>query len=185
MFEMGVKLQVLKRGTMFPMRAAKLYEIYREYDNLSVIPPSELQKLEKTIFRMPLADVWTDTQGFFQVRDPSQLERAAKDPRHKMALIFRWYLGQASSWANRGTDGRQIDYQVWCGPAMGAFNEWVRGSFLQRVEARSIVLVAKNILFGAALLVRANALAQQGIRLPAEWIGAVPRSLADIEENGG
>jgi NAD(P)H-dependent flavin oxidoreductase YrpB (nitropropane dioxygenase family) len=29
MFEMGVKLQVLKRGTMFAMRAAKLYELYR------------------------------------------------------------------------------------------------------------------------------------------------------------
>src|ERR1019366_8424775 len=27
MFEMGVKVQVLKRGTMFPMRAAKLYEL--------------------------------------------------------------------------------------------------------------------------------------------------------------
>ena len=29
MFEMGVTVQVLKRGTMFPMRAAKLYELYR------------------------------------------------------------------------------------------------------------------------------------------------------------
>ena len=29
MFEMGVKVQVLKRGTMFAMRAAKLYELYR------------------------------------------------------------------------------------------------------------------------------------------------------------
>ena len=29
MFEMGVKVQVLKRGTMFPMRAAKLYELYQ------------------------------------------------------------------------------------------------------------------------------------------------------------
>jgi trans-AT polyketide synthase/acyltransferase/oxidoreductase domain-containing protein len=185
MFEMGVKLQVLKRGTMFPMRAARLYEIYREFDNLSAIPAAELAKLEKTVFRMPLAEVWADTQRFFQLRDPSQLERAAADPRHKMALVFRWYLGQASRWANAGTAGRQIDYQVWCGPAMGAFNEWVEGSFLQRVEARSIVVVAKNLLFGAALLGRANALALQGIALPADWVGAVPRSLADIEENGG
>jgi trans-AT polyketide synthase, acyltransferase and oxidoreductase domains len=185
MFEMGVKLQVLKRGTMFPMRAARLYEIYREYNDLTAIPADELQKLEKTIFRMPLADVWADTQRFFRERDPSQLERAAADPRHKMALVFRWYLGQASRWANQGAAGRQIDYQVWCGPAMGAFNEWVQGSFLQSVEARDIVLVAKNLLFGAALLARANALAQQGIRLPTAWVGAVPRTLAAIEDNGG
>ena len=31
MFEMGVKVQVLKRGTMFAMRAAKLYELYRAH----------------------------------------------------------------------------------------------------------------------------------------------------------
>src|SRR5262249_57730294 len=29
LFEMGVKVQVLKRGTMFPMRAAKLFHLYR------------------------------------------------------------------------------------------------------------------------------------------------------------
>ena len=32
MFEMGVELQVLKRGTMFPMRAKKLYELYKKYE---------------------------------------------------------------------------------------------------------------------------------------------------------
>ena len=32
MFEMGVKVQVLKRGTLFAMRAAKLYELYRAHD---------------------------------------------------------------------------------------------------------------------------------------------------------
>ena len=30
MFEMGVKLQVLKRGTLFPMRAQKLYDLYQK-----------------------------------------------------------------------------------------------------------------------------------------------------------
>ena len=34
MFEMGVKVQILKRGTMFAMRAAKLYELYRAHDSL-------------------------------------------------------------------------------------------------------------------------------------------------------
>ena len=40
MFEMGVKVQVLKRGTMFAMRAAKLYDLYRTYDRLEQIPES-------------------------------------------------------------------------------------------------------------------------------------------------
>ena len=44
MFEMGVKLQVLKRGTMFPMRAQKLYELYRNYNSIEEIPQAEREK---------------------------------------------------------------------------------------------------------------------------------------------
>ena len=40
MFEMGVKVQVLKRGTLFAMRAAKLYELYRAYSGLDQLPTS-------------------------------------------------------------------------------------------------------------------------------------------------
>jgi trans-AT polyketide synthase, acyltransferase and oxidoreductase domains len=48
-----------------------------------------------------------------------------------MALVFRWYLGQSSRWANAGEPTRKLDYQVWRGPSMGAFNEWVKGSCLE------------------------------------------------------
>src|SRR5207302_8301337 len=41
MFEMGVKVQVLKRGTMFAMRAAKLYDLYRTYPSLDNLPAAE------------------------------------------------------------------------------------------------------------------------------------------------
>jgi PfaD family protein len=167
MFEMGVKVQVLKRGTMFAMRAAKLYELYRTRDSLDTIPPAERATLEKTVFRLSLEEVWQETQEFFRRRDPKQLERAARDAKHKLALVFRWYLGQSSRWANAGEPTRKIDYQVWCGPAMGAFNEWVKGSFLEKWENRRVVTVALNILYGAAVLTRANALRVQGVQLPA------------------
>ncbi len=38
MFEMGVKVQVLKTGTMFAMRASKLYELYTKYDSIEADP---------------------------------------------------------------------------------------------------------------------------------------------------
>src|SRR4029077_20241872 len=41
MFEMGVKVQVLKRGTLFAMRGQKLYELYREYGSIEEIPAAE------------------------------------------------------------------------------------------------------------------------------------------------
>ena len=134
MFEMGVTVQVLKRGTMFPMRAAKLYELYRSCAGIDDIPAIERDKLEKTFFQAPLDDIWQQTRSYFLKRDPRQVERAERDPKHRMALVFRWYLGQAAHWAKDGEASRRIDYQVWCGPAMGAFNEWTAGSFLAAPE---------------------------------------------------
>ncbi len=169
MFEMGVTVQVLKRGTMFPMRAARLYDLYRSHDGLESIPIAERDKLEKTFFQAKIADIWRDTQAYFLQRDPRQLERAAHDPKHRMALVFRWYLGQAAHWAKDGTAGRAMEYQIWCGPAMGAFNEWVAGSFLEAPEQRRVATVARNILFGAAVLARANMLRCQNQQLPADF----------------
>ncbi|MHB8708613.1 MAG: PfaD family polyunsaturated fatty acid/polyketide biosynthesis protein [Desulfuromonadales bacterium] len=169
MFEMGVSVQVLKRGTMFPMRAAKLYDLYRTHDGLDSIPVAERDKLEKTLFRARIDDIWHETRAYFLKRDPRQVERAGQDPKHRMALVFRWYLGQAAHWAKGGAPGRTMDYQVWCGPAMGAFNEWAAGSCLEAPEQRRVATVARNILFGAAVLVRANILRYQTMQFPADF----------------
>ncbi|MDH3961777.1 MAG: PfaD family polyunsaturated fatty acid/polyketide biosynthesis protein, partial [Desulfuromonadales bacterium] len=182
MFEMGVKVQVIKRGTMFSMRAAKLYELYRAHSSIEELPVEERQKLEKTVFRKNLDQVWEETRSFFTQRDPRQLAKAESDPKYKMALVFRWYLGQSPVWANRGVADRKLDYQIWCGPAMGAFNEWVKGSVLDAVEQRKVATVAMNILFGAAVLIRANQLKLQGVCLEDEAELSAPLEIAQIKE---
>lgn len=166
MFEMGVKVQVLKRGTMFAMRAAKLYEIYSRYESIEAIPAADRTRIEKTIFKRNLDEVWADTAAFFKERDPKQLEEALSDPHHKMALVFRWYLGLSSRWSVNGETGREMDYQIWCGPSMGSFNEWVQGTYLETVENRFVVDVIGQILTGAAYLKRVGMLKAQGVRLP-------------------
>ena len=182
MFEMGVKVQVIKRGTMFSMRAAKLYELYRAHSSIEDLPVDERQKLEKTVFRKNLDQVWEETRSFFAQRDPRQLAKAENDPKYKMALVFRWYLGQSPVWANRGESDRKLDYQIWCGPAMGAFNEWVKGSVLDAPEQRKIATVAMNILFGAAVLIRANQLKLQGVCLDDETELSAPLEIEQIKE---
>ena len=182
MFEMGVKVQVLKRGTMFSMRAAKLYELYRAYNSIEDLPADERQKLEKTLFRKDLDQVWEETRSFFIQRDPRQLAKAEADPKYKMALVFRWYLGQSPVWANRGVEDRKLDYQIWCGPAMGAFNEWVKDSCLDATEQRRVATVAWNILFGAAVLIRANQLKLQGGTLDDEAKLSIPLEIEQIKE---
>ncbi len=166
MFEMGIKVQVLKRGTMFAFRAAKLYELYSTYGCIEDIPEKHKEMLERDYFKCGFQNAWEKTRDFFQKRDPGQILMAEKDPKHKMALIFRSYLGQSSKWAVTGEPDRKIDYQIWCGPSMGAFNEWVRGSFLEKPENRKTVTVAMNLLFGAALTTRVTWLRCQGVTIP-------------------
>ncbi|MEI8020514.1 MAG: PfaD family polyunsaturated fatty acid/polyketide biosynthesis protein [Schlesneria sp.] len=174
MFEMGVKVQVLKRGTMFPMRAAKLYETYRNYQGIENIPSAEREWLEKNLFRTSLYEVWRQTVDYFSTRDPAQIEKGEKDPKHQMALVFRWYLGQSSRWANSGEPSRRLDYQIWCGPAIGAFNEWTRGTFLAQPQNRRVATVAQNLLYGAAVMQRLNVLRSQGFPIPVEVGRIVP-----------
>ena len=166
MFEMGVELQVLKRGTMFPMRAKKLYELYKNYESIEEIPQHERLKLEQQVFRSSLDEIWRQTEEHFNARDPHQIERAKDHPKRKMALIFRWYLGLSSRWSNSGDQGREADYQIWAGPAMGAFNDWAKGSYLEEVSNRKTVEVAWHIMSGAAYLYRLRLLQIQGVWLP-------------------
>jgi PfaD family protein len=168
MFEMGVKVQVLKQGTLFPMRAQKLYDLYSRYESIDQIPTDEREKLEKQVFKRDIESIWQDTVKFFSERDPVQIERAQNNPKRKMALIFRWYLGLASRWSNSGEKNREMDYQIWCGPAMGSFNDWVRGTYLAKPENRRVADVALHILTGAACQYRVQALKIQGVTFPAE-----------------
>ena len=166
MFEMGVRVQVLKKGTLFAMRAQKLYEIYSSYATVEDIPAKEKESLEKKIFQRTLEDVWADTEKFFEARDPAQLEKARKNPKMKMALIFRWYLGLASRWSCIGEAGREMDYQIWCGPVMGTFNDWARGTYLEQIENRHSADIALHLLRGCAYRYRLQSLRVQGIHLP-------------------
>ncbi len=177
MFELGVDLQVLKRGTMFAPRAKKLYELYRTYASLDDIPHDDVDTLEKKILGMTVADCWASTREFWMDRDPGQVERAESDPRHKMALTFRSYLGQSSRWAITGQADRQLDYQIWCGPAMGAFNEWTAGSFLADPQHRTVAQVAMNLLEGAAVITRAHQLRTFGVAISPTTFDFRPRPL--------
>lgn len=158
MFELGAKVQVLKRGTMYASRAQKLYDLYKKYDDINDIPLDERKKLEDQIFKASLSEIWSHTEKYFQLNNPSYIQLAEKSSKFKMALIFRWYLGQSSKWAINGTAGWEMDYQIWCGPALGAFNSSVRGTFLENLENRSLDNIARYIMEGAAFLQRINLL---------------------------
>ncbi|MFD2338793.1 acyl-CoA dehydrogenase family protein [Clavibacter michiganensis subsp. tessellarius] len=164
MFELGVELQVLRKGTMFPMRAARLSALYRAHDSLDDLGEDDRAWLERTVLRAPVEAVWESCVEYFTRRDPDQLLRARDHPKRRMALVFRWYLGMASRWAAVGDAERAADYQIWAGPALGAFNDWVAGTALARPEERRVALVTDVLLGGAAVMMRKSILTAGGIR---------------------
>jgi PfaD family protein len=177
MFELGVKVQVLSRGTLFAPRANRLYQIYVAYPGLDALPDALRTELEERVFGAPIAEVWRETADYWRARDAAELERAERDPKHRMALVFRWYLGKTSRWAIAGEAGRRSDFQIWCGPAMGVCNDWLRGSALEPLEGRSAPQLALNLLEGAAVVTRAQQLRSFGIPVSPADVRLTPRRL--------
>ena len=168
MFEMGARVQVLKKGTFFPMRAQKLYDLYTSCNSIEEIPQSVREDLETKVFKRKMEDIWRETVVFFEQRNPGQITRAEQDPKKKMALIFRWYLGLASRWSRDGLEDRRMDYQIWCGPSMGAFNEWVQGTYLEDHTNRHVDDIAWQLLNGCMYLSRVQGLKLQGLAFPSK-----------------
>jgi hypothetical protein len=71
-----------------------------------------------------------------------------------------------SRWARAGDEERKRDYQMWCGPAMGAFNEWARGTELEPLEGRSVVAIANALMHGAAVEARIHLARTLGLPTP-------------------
>jgi trans-AT polyketide synthase, acyltransferase and oxidoreductase domains len=178
MFEYGIKVQVLRRGTLFAARAGQLYETYLAHRSLEDVPDATRERLEKDVLRRTFADCWEQTRRFWLGRDPREVDRAERDPRHRMALVFRSYLGLSSRWAITGEPDRLTDYQIWCGPAIGAFNRWTAGSPLAQPARRTVVQIALNLLEGAAMVTRAHQLRSYGVPVPGSAFAPRPRLLA-------
>ena len=178
MFEIGAKVQVLKRGTLFAARASRLYEAYVRHDSLDDLPSAVRRRIEEEILQASMTEAWRLTESYWRQRDAGQIDRAAHDPKLRMALLFRSYLGQSSQWAIAGDMSRQADFQIWCGPAMGAFNRWAADSFLAEPGARTVEQIALNLLEGAAVVARAQQLRAVGAPVPGSAFDFRPRRLA-------
>ena len=139
MFEIGSKVQVLKKGVLFPARANKLYALYNQYNALEDIPEKTILQLEKNYFKKPISEIWEETKKHLQSKNKhNEIIKAEQRPRQKMSLIFRWYFGYSSRAAFAGNLDEKVDFQIHTGPALGAFNQWVKGSRLEKWQNRHV-----------------------------------------------
>jgi trans-AT polyketide synthase/acyltransferase/oxidoreductase domain-containing protein len=147
MFEIGARVQVLKKGVFFPARANKLFMLYNHYDSWEEIPGKIKTQIEMRYFQKTFAQVWQEVQDHHRKKEQqSTLENAAVNPKHKMALVFRWYFAYSTRLAFSGDEKNQVDFQVHTGPALGAFNQWVRGSELESWRKRHVDQIAEKLM---------------------------------------
>jgi len=185
MFELGAKVQVVKRGLFFPARANKLYELYQRYGSLDEIDQKTRQQIQEKYFRRSFEEVWTETKGHYLRTDPARAAAIEANPRQKMAAIFKWYFVHSSRLAMRGEVSQKVDFQIHCGPALGAFNQWVKGTEVECWRNRRVADIAERIMVGAADVLneryaRLHSTADQV--LAEEGLGE-PRSLSALERS--
>jgi trans-AT polyketide synthase/acyltransferase/oxidoreductase domain-containing protein len=161
MFELGARVQVLKRGLFFPARANKLYDLWQRYDSVDDIDSKTRKQIEEKFFGRTFEDVYAETKEFYLREEPSVIEKAERSPKHKMALIFRWYFVHSMRVALRGQVEKRVDFQVHCGPAMGAFNQWVKGTSLEEWRNRHVDQIGEKLMNETASLLNRWARALQ------------------------
>lgn len=156
LFEYGSRVQVLRKGVLFPARANKLYELYKRHDSLDGIDAATAGQLQTRYFGRTFDEVYQEVRAHHPA---AEIEKADQDPRHKMALVFRWYFAYSTQAALSGSDEGRVDYQVHCGPALGAFNQWVKGTELQDWRRRRVAEINLRLLQEAADLMARRLLA--------------------------
>lgn len=167
-FEIGGKVQVLKKGNKFAQRAKFLEKIFNEKASIEELHENDVEFLESKILGNKIEAEWESTKKYFSKINPKTIETAENNPKKKMALIFKSYLGKSSSWAINGNEERKDDFQIWSGQSIAAFNSWAENSYLESHENRRVSDVALNLLKASNYLYRINFLNNLGIKIPDE-----------------
>ena len=128
MFEIGARVQVLRKGLFFPARANKLYDLYRQYNSLDEIDRNTRKMIQEKYFHRSFEEVYQEVRSHYP---PQEIAKAEQNPKRKMVMIFKWYFARSTQLALSGNQDYKVDYQIHCGPALGAFNQWVKGTPLE------------------------------------------------------
>lgn len=145
-------MQAVRKGLFFPARANKLYELYMRHGSIDDLDVRTRTMLEEKYFKRSIDAVWRETREHLARRYPERLADVEGNPKQRMARIFRWYFVHSTRLAMSGSTEQRVDYQVHCGPAMGAFNAWVKGTPLEPWHQRRVAVVAEHLLRGTAEL---------------------------------
>lgn len=145
LFVTGARVQVVKRGTLFPARANQLYQAYRTHDSLAAIPHRTRDTIERFMGR-PLAAIWDSTGARLARTRPDELAYLEANEKARMARVFKWYFSRSIEAAMQGVEAERANFQIHSGPAMGAFNNFAQGGELEARERRHVDAIAHELM---------------------------------------
>jgi trans-AT polyketide synthase, acyltransferase and oxidoreductase domains len=184
MFELGARVQVARRGLFFPARANKLYELYQRHNALEEIDPKVRRQIEEKYFKRSFDEVWAETKAYYSRAHPDRIAAIERHPKQKMAAIFKWYFVHTTRLALSGAEEQRVDYQIHCGPALGAFNQWVKGTELESWRNRKVADIAERLMQATAVLLNERFAAMTAGAVGLRDMRPIPERVALDADNG-
>ena len=145
--EAAAFIRITPALVLFPARANKLWQLYHRYDSIEDIPEKTQLQIQEKFFKKTFDDVWTETrQHLLSTNRPDEVDNAEQNSKAKMARIFRWYFAHSMQLAFAGNHNERVNFQVHTGPALGAFNQWVKGTPLESWQNRHVAEIGEKIM---------------------------------------
>lgn len=154
MFELGAKVQVLKKGVFFPARANKLYEVYKFYDCIEDIDTKISQQIQRYYFGRSFNEVYQEIKEHYSRKNIKELYNIESSPKHKMAVIFKEYFRLSTKAALIGDATNKVNFQIMCGPSLGAFNQWAKNTELKDWRNRHIDEIGVRLIQEAEYIIK-------------------------------
>jgi trans-AT polyketide synthase/acyltransferase/oxidoreductase domain-containing protein len=147
MFELGSKIQVLKKGLFFPSRAEKLVSLYHQSGSLEDLEPRISKQIQDRYLKCSFEDVLEEIKSRAQDEEIRKIE---SNPKYRFSKVIRRYYSDTSQWALSGNMDHKVDFQIHCGPALGAVNQWLKGSEFEDWRHRQVAAIGEKLLHETA-----------------------------------
>lgn len=140
------QMQVLKKGTLFYVCAEKFYDLYHRVNSIEEIDDKTRELLETRYLKRSFQEV------LYEIEPNEELEVSYNTSKIQLKLVFEWYLKKAFNWAIEGDTNNQINYGIMCSAALGAFNQWVKGTTMEDWRNRTVVTISEKLMEETASL---------------------------------
>lgn len=152
LFEFGEKKSILKKGTLYAVRAQKVYDIYLKYSSLEEIP-DEQEELLEYYFGISLEQMYQSI-----VRRVSNREKIliGEQPKYKLGVVLKEYLQLCFIQVKIGEKDWEINYGIEVGSELADMNRWLEGTDLETWKQRKVTIIAKRMMDEGADLLKKN-----------------------------